>query len=169
MELNLLDEGSHVRQVRDSIEVVINETDSNYIVQTLLEDLSGDPATQTADSWHRRIMSVSKETVTYPEYQTVGSFNSSEMVNSPTIRRMSESIHIIKQNPNSLCLPHRPHTISASEMPASSRRAQISAQTFMPPSNEATQYESGSQENRFISVLKPPLPKRQQQILNTGF
>lgn len=157
MEINLLDEGAHVRQVRDSIETIVNETSPNYIIQTLLEDLSGDLTTQTADLWHRRIISASKETIISPKYQSAEIY--SEMVTSPTIRRMSESIHIIEQAPN-MFLPDRPHTISASD--ASSKRAQISAQTFIPPPSERG-YEAVLQKNSFIPIsLKPPLSTKQQ-------
>lgn len=121
---------------------------------------------QNADSWHQRIISASKETMISPEYQTIRS--RSVIVKSPTIRKMSESVHIVDVGGTNSQLPDRPHTISASKMNATSRRAQISAHTFVPPKD----IYDAAHDNRFNehipASLKPPLPKRQQQIVNSG-
>ncbi|KAH7728314.1 Protein M04F3.5 [Aphelenchoides avenae] len=161
-EVKLLDEGTHVREVRDSIEGIINDNDSHTIVQTVLEDLGN----QGDSSWQRRIVSPSHSTISSATSATIGSQNGTQYQMQVSSHSANGAVWERNKNAGSetdsiaSCFS-RPHTITAGAAdPHFLRRAPISSQTFLPPSDAYTPPMRNS--------AKPPLPRRQTSANSDG-
>lgn len=166
-EVNLLDEGTHVRQVRDSIEGIVNENDSQTVVQTVLEDLGN---SHGESSWQRRIVSPAHSTVSSATSATMGLQNGAQY-HHMQLSSHSENGVVWTQAPQRhkygssdtdsiASCSSRPHTITASAAdPQFMRRMPISSQTFVPPPDTYVSFSRNS--------AKPPLPRRQTSA-NSG-
>lgn len=150
MEVNLLDEGTHVRQVRDAIETTVNENDTHQIIQILLEDLCHNGES----SWHRRMASPTRST----NMSTVSSATGSHILrpSSPSASSAADWND-----------PMRTYaSIDSRGNGHHARRMPITQNTYMPTNSDS----SSNLASPSSPTSKPPLPSgpRRAYTANAG-
>lgn len=150
----MLEEGSHIKAVKETIEQSISTENPQDIINTVIEDVC-----HTGDSsWRKRIASPTRASKTR---NSCNDSNSSPSTSSVALSLNQNDNNSIYYGTISSVGSSRPQTLSN---PGDfGKRAAISSQTFVPPLGTPFLQNSPSTE-----FAKPPLPRRYNDGLFFG-